>query len=186
MSQSKFIKAGSILSEFQIYKVKSVNQSNRTVDVTDSNNNVIELPFKYVDDILTSADYFEKTVKKTVTELAALVINNPRVAMTVGFTKKGKELSDTAYRKKIAEAVAKVKDAKVSEIDALVTNMMTNPIRKSEEGEFRHMKGTSAGTLNDLGRINFFDAEAPASIVKQVDPRTIDYVILNKVRYEHK
>ena len=48
------------------------------------------------------------------------------------------------------------------------------------------MKGVSLGTLNSLGRIEFMDMEDKLSVPKQVDPRTIEYVILDKVKYELK
>lgn len=36
------------------------------------------------------------------------------------------------------------------------------------------------------GRIEFMDMEDKLSVPKQVDPRTIEYVILDKVKYELK
>lgn len=186
MSKSSFIKKGSILSEFQTYTVNNVDNSNKTVDVVDSHGNEIELPFMYVDKILHSADYVEKVEKKTVTEMAEIVLANPRIAMTVGFTKKGKELSQKAYNAKISEATDKFKNAKVSEIESLVVDLINNPITKTEPGDFREMKGLSLGKLNSSGRIEFLDLEDKSGPVKQVDPRTIKYVILNAVKYELK
>lgn len=186
MSQSSFIKVGSILSEFQTYKVLSVDTRQKNIQVEDTAKNVIELPFNYVDSILKSADYVERVEKKTVTELSDIVLNNPRIAMSVAFTKKGKELSNKAYKQKIDSAVQKFENAKVSEIATLVTELINNPITKTEPGEFRVMKGVSLGTLNSLGRIEFMDMEDKLSVPKQVDPRTIEYVILDKVKYELK
>lgn len=66
--------------------------------------------------------------KRTATELSDLVFNNPRVAMAVGYTKKGKELSPAQHKKAIAAAVSKFQNAKVSEIESLVNDLISNPI----------------------------------------------------------
>lgn len=184
MSKSQSLKVGSILSEFQIYRVAAIG--NNTIDVKDGKGNIIELPKRYADEILMSADFFDKIEKKTVTEMADIVTSNPRIAMTVGFTKKGKELSQKAYKAKIDEAVTKFKDAKVSELESLVTNLINNPISKTEAGAFREIKGISLGNINTLGRIDFMDYEESTPTLKQVDPRTIEYVILNGTKYELK
>lgn len=184
MSKLKDLKVGSILSEFQVYKVVSLKGTN--VVVNDGTQN-IELSQQYVDKILDSADYFSKVEKKTATELSDLVINNPRVAMTVAFTKKGSELSLTAHKKAITAAVDKFKNAKVSEIESLVNDLIQNPITKYAPGDKRVMKGISLGRFNAQGRIEFIDKEdTKVNVPKTVDPRTIEYVIFKGVKYELK
>lgn len=186
MSKLKTLVVGSILSEFQVYKVTSIDSRGKEVIVNDGKNN-ISLPFDYVDKILTSADYFTKTEKKTATELSDIVLNNPRIAMTVAYTKKGKELSSLAHKKAVASAVGRFQNAKVSEIETLVNDLINNPITKFEPGEFRIMKGISLGKFNAQGRIEFVDKEnSKVFVPKTVDPRTIEWVILNEVKYELK
>ena len=184
MSKLKSLRTGSILSEFQVYTVVSISKDE--VVVNDGKQN-IALSSEYVDKILDSADYFNKVEKKTATELSDLVINNPRVAMTVAFTKKGKELSATAYKKALAASVDKFKNAKMGEMESLVLDLINNPVTKFEPGDFRIMKGLSLGRFNAQGRLDFLDKEdAKVSVPKTVDPRTIEYVIFGGTKYELK
>lgn len=186
MSKLKTLVVGSILSEFQTYRVETINNSAKEVVVSNGQDK-IALPFNYVDKILDSADYYTKIEKKTATELSDLVLNNPRVAMTVAFTKKGKELSATAHKKAIAATVDKFKNAKVSEIESMVNDLINNPITKYEAGEYREMKGISLGRFNAQGRIEFLDKEdTKVNVPKTVDPRTIEFVIFKGVKYEQK
>jgi hypothetical protein len=82
----KDITKGSILSETSFYVVKSVNKDNVTVQ--DDLGNDINISNEYVEKVLNSADVFTTTEEKTMTQLAELFINNPRVAMTVAFAHK--------------------------------------------------------------------------------------------------
>ncbi len=187
MSKLKDLKKGSVLSEFQVYRVDSINNSTKEVRVVNDGGDKIDLPFDYVEQILDSADYYTKVEKRTATELSDLVFNNPRVAMAVGYTKKGKELSPAQHKKAIAAAVSKFQNAKVSEIESLVNDLISNPITKYEAGDFRVMKGISLGRFNAQGRIDFLDKEdLKVNVPKTVDPRTIEFVILKGVKYELK
>lgn len=186
MSKIKSLKVGTILSEFQVYSVVSIDQKAQEV-IASNGKEKIALPFGYVEELLDSADYFTKVEKKTATELSDLVINNPRVAMAVGYTKKGTDLSNAAYKKKIDDAVNKFKNAKMDDLENLVVNLINNPVTKHEAGEFRVMKGISLGRFNAQGRIEFIDKEdKKVNVPKTVDPRTIEYVIFKGVKYELK
>ena len=178
------LKAGSILSENSFYTVKEV----RTNDVVlnDDHGNEITIGNEYVDQILSSADFFKEEKKMTMTQLADIFINSPRIALTVGFFKKDKAKSKTAYKKEVKAAIEKVQNAPVSKVAALLEDLITNPIMPVTPGEFRIMKGRHNGSMNDLGRMEFMDMEDPSGFVKQVDPRTIQYIIVNEVKYTLK
>lgn len=180
----KDLKPGSILSENSFYTVKQVNSDN--VLVADDNGNEITIGDKYVENILHSADIFEREEKKTMTELAEIFISSPRIAMSVAFYKKDNPKTKKVYEAEILNRINEVQNAKVSDVPRLLRELIENPVSRVIPGEFRVMKGRHYGVMNDLGRIEFKDMEDASSVMKQVDPRTIQYLIVNKVKYNLK
>lgn len=193
---TKNLKAGSILSESSFFVVKSVNKNDITV--TDDLGNDLTIGNAYVDAVLNSADSFQKEEKKTMTELAELFINSARIAMTVAFFKKDTPKTQKAYKAEVAEAIAKVQNAKVSDVEGILTTLIENPLSKVIPGELRVMKGRHYGFVDDLGRIHFIDMELPKEIKtnkdgveydtrkREVDPRTIQYLIIAGTKYSLK
>jgi len=187
------LKSGSVLSESSFFVVKSVDA--KGIVASDEFGNDINLSKEYVEKILNSADQFSTEEKYTKTQLADLFINSPRIAMTVAFTKQDTAKTKKAYEAEVAAAVEAVQNAKVSEVEGLLKNLIANPISKNIPGELRVMKGRHDGFIDDLGRIaHFIDMEKPLSITatghdtrsRQVDPRTISYIIVNDVKYTLK
>ena len=194
--KAKDLKVGSILSESSFFTVKKVNP--KDVTVVDDLGNELNISNSYVEAVLSSAELFESEEKKTMTELADLFINSPRIAMTVSFFKKDKDKTKTAYNKEVKEAIEKVQNAKVSEVEGLLKDLIENPISKSIPGESRIMKGRHYGFQDELGRIHFIDMELPKEIKKtkegvsydtrkrEVDVRTIQYIIVGGIKYSLK
>jgi hypothetical protein len=181
--KSKKLVVGSILSETSFFVVKALDTKNQIVVVKDEFNNELNIGFDYVDKILASADVYETEEKKTMTELAEGFLNSARIAMTVAFYKKDVVKSGKKFKEEVANAVKKVQNAKVSEVEGLLKDLIENPISKSTPGEFREMKGKHNGYMNKLGRVDFKDMEDPTVLIKQVDPRSIQYYIVNGVKY---
>ena len=186
------LKPGSILSESSFFIVKSINKDD--IAMVDDFGNELTIGKPYVQNILSSADSFVSEEKKTMTELAEIFIGSPRIAMTVAFYKKDVTKTQKAYKAEIAAAVAKVQAARVSEVEGLLTSLIENPISKVIPGELRVMKGRHYGHVDELGRIHFTDMEQTRDISKrdydtrkrEVDPRTILYLIVNNVKYSLK
>lgn len=182
------LKKGSILSETSFYVVKEVVKGG--IVVTDDHNNEITIGDKYVEAILASADVFETEEKKTMTELAELFINSPRIAITVAFMKKPVDKTKKAYEAEKAAKILEIQNARVSDVPALLNTLIENPIHKHIPGELRVMKGRHYGELDDLGRVRFVDMELPmndaSNRLRQVDPRTIQFLIVNNVKYSLK
>lgn len=186
------LKAGSILSKTSFFVVKSVNGQN--VTVVDDNNNELKISNEYVNSILNSADFYTNVEKKSMTELADLFKNNPRVAMTVAFYKKDKPKLKRDIKAEKAAWVDKIQNARVGEVEALVNQLLENPVQEFIPGELRVMKGRHYGAMDDLGRIHFIDMEQSAAGAtaehdprsRQVDPRTIQYIIVGGTRYDLK
>lgn len=190
MNASK-LQAGSILSETTFYTVESVKGD--TVNALTDGGQAVRINKKYVEGICASADQFSKTEKLSMTKLAELFINSPRVAMTVAFYKKAKAKTKTALKKEKAEMIDKIKNAPVSKIEEYLTNLIENPITEEIPGELRVMKGRHYGNVDDMGRVAFVDMEQDKGSnpshdarMRQVDPRTIQYVIVDNVKYELK
>lgn len=185
------IKVGSILSETQFYTVESVIGDE--VFVKDELGNDICITKEYVEKLLNSADNFSSEVKITVTEMADLFHNSTRIAMTVCFKKKDAPKSAKAIKAEKDALKAKLKTANLSELQVLIDNFVENPIQTIIPGELRVIKGRHYNKVNTLGRIDFIDMEiskdansAFDSRVRQVDSRTIQYIIVNDVKYTLK
>lgn len=182
------LRPGSILSETSFFVVKEVNPTN--IVVIDDHDNEITIGDKYVEQVLASADIFETEEKKTMTELADLFINSPRIAMTVAFMKKDTEKTKKAYTAEKQAKIDEITNAKVSDVPRLLNDLIENPITKTIPGELRVMKGRHYGLLDDLGRMQFVDMELPktdaSARLRQVDPRTIQFLVVNGVKYTLK
>lgn len=188
MSKLKNLKKGSILSETSYFIVKQINKKDITLE--DDFGNEIEIGNEYVEKILVSADYFEIEEKKSMTELAEIFLNNPRIAMTVCFMKKDTVKTKKAYDAEVNAAIQKVQNARVGDVPTLLKDLIENPVSKVIPGEERIMKGRHYGQVDDLGRVQFVDMELPKTDsvggIRQVDPRTIKYLIVNGVKYTLK
>ncbi len=185
------LKKGSILSETSFYVVEGFEGA-AIVVVTD-NGQKVRISNQYVENVLSSADSFEKEEPKTMTELADLFIGSPRVAMTVAFFKKDAAKTKKAYEAEKAAAIERIQNAKVSEVPALLNDLIENPLSKVIPGELRVMKGRHYGNVDELGRVHFTDMELTKeagkdydSRLRQVDPRTIQYIIVGDVKYSLK
>lgn len=179
---------GSILSETSFFIVKGVKPN--AIAVVDDYGNDIDIGNEYVEKILSSADIYDKEEKKTMTELADILINSPRIAMTVAFFKKDVAKSKTAYNKEVQEAIDKVRNANLSVVEGMLRNLVENPISKVIPGELRVMKGRHYGSIDDLGRIQFVDMEQTKETgkdydtrLRQIDPRTIQYIIVGGTKF---
>lgn len=189
---SKNLVPGSILSELSFFVVKEVTKDAVIVSDEHGNDN-IKISNGYVDSVLQDSSYFESSEEKTMTDLADLFIASSRIAMTVAFYKKDVKKTKKVYDAEVKAAIEKVQNAKVSEVEGLLKSLIENPISQTIPGELRIMKGRHYGSIDELGRIQFVDMEQvkdPSkdydTRLRQVDPRTIQYVIVNKVKYTLK
>lgn len=182
------IEPGLILSETSFYVVKEVQQTK--VIVNDDFGHEITLGKPYVQQITISADHFESEEKKTMTELADIFINNPRMALTVAYITKTTEKTKKEFEAEKLTKIKEIQSAPIGKVEALLNNLIENPITKEIPGKLRVMKGRHYGNMDDLGRVHFIDMEIKRDTTKdydtrsrQVDPRTIQYLIVNKVKY---
>lgn len=181
---------GSILSETSFFVVQEVKTD--VVIVKDDLGNEVKINHNYVNSILNSADQFSNDQPKTMTELAEIFINSPRIAMTVSFYKKDTEKSKKAYEAEKKAKIEEIQNATVAQVPSLLNELIENPLSHTIPGELRVMKGRHYGNVDDLGRINFIDMEIERTKadyddrMRQVDPRTIQYIIVGGVKYTLK
>jgi hypothetical protein len=181
MSKFKNLKQGDVLSEAAFYKVEKIVGDKVQLQM-DSGESVI-LNQGYVDSFLTSADQFSKEEKVTKTELAELVSSNPRTVMTVNFFKQVKEID---VQKEIQEAY---ENSSPKEF----TTKMKLAVKKGLAGEARTMIGRHYNTKDEFGRIHFTDMSINKDFSKTYDtrarlfdPRTLNWAIINDVKYTVK
>jgi hypothetical protein len=186
MTKFRNLKVGSKLSETQYYRVEKIQDGQ--VQLRNDYNEPIVVTTDYVEKCLVSADqyYEEKTMSRT--DIVNLFLASTNIVLTVNYNKQvdenevrkqlyllypnkgGKILSESSYRKKVAEA-----------------------IESALSGEERTMIGRHYGTKDEFGRIRFIDMEKDKDTSKDydtrqrlVDPRTIKYVILKGIKYSVK
>ncbi len=186
--KANLLAKGAILSETSFFTVKEVQ--NKAIIAIDDFGHEITISNGYVEQVMLSADYFETEEPKNMTDLADIFLNSPRVAQTVCFITKGSEKTKKAFDAEKQAATLKLQNAKVSEIAGLVSDLIENPITKNIPGEERVMRGRHYGVKDDLGRVSFIDMEVTKdptltydNRTKKVDPRTIQWIIVNKIKY---
>lgn len=185
------IEPGTILSETSFYVVEEVQQAK--VVVVDDYGHRINLGHKYVNEITVCADFYEKEEQKSMTELAEIFINSPRIALTVAYITKATEKTKKEFEAEKTAKITEIQNASLKNASALLNDLIENPITKEIPGKLRVMKGRHYGHVDDLGRVHFIDMELKRDTAKdydtrsrQVDPRTIRYLIVNKVKYSLK
>lgn len=180
------LKPGDVISEIQYYLVKDV--AGDTVNATMDNGQVIGLSKGYIDKaIMYSADYYENEEAVTKTQLEEILKSHPRTAMTVCYFKQAKE-------KDIAEQISNLYPNKgkiMSEADFIKS---AKKIAKSVTiGEERVIRGRHYNSYGAGGRIQFIDMDITKDESKDydtrmrlVDPRTIQWIIVNNIKYNLK
>jgi len=141
-----------------------------------------------LDKLFRFHDQHSETKQVTKTEMSYVFQSNTRIIMTVNFNK---QLKDKDFVDKIVEFYpnnsGRLKARKVfeSEIKSAVKDLL--------RGEERTIIGRHYGTTDDFGRIKFIDMEQERDPGKEydtrnrlVDPRTINWMIVDNVRYELK
>lgn len=179
---------GQILSESSYYTV--VRQDGKNVVLTGDDGKEVTISTGYLDMYTKSADIYEVEERKTMTELSEIFINNARVAMTVAFFKKDTEKGKKVFEKEKADLIEKIQSASLKTAATMLDDLIENPLTRIIKGELRVMKDRHEGHIDTLGRIQFTDMQAEHDKSKdydtrkcEVDPRTIQYLIVGGVKY---
>lgn len=126
----------------------------------------------------STVDQFVETKKITRTEMVNKIVSSARVAMTIFFRKKPEH-------KTLVDLV----DDLLGDSVKPSRRALSAQLKTATAGVERTMIGRHFGGTDEFGRIQFLDVEQrPGSSVglKTVDPRTIEWCIIENVRYEIK
>ena len=181
---------GEILAESAFYKVDEVLKNGDFI-VFDDNGIKMKLSSGFIkDDILSSADHFEKEEEVTATELSEIFLNSARYPMTVVFMKKDTPKTKTALKKEIQEWTENLKKEFLESGQSAIEKYATNPVLTFVPGEERTMRGRHYGLLDTNGRVHFIDMDVVKGTNPEfdgrsrlVDTRTLKSVTVNKVKY---
>lgn len=177
------LKSGEVLSESQYYKVVKT-QGDKVQLVNDEGSNIV-VNKDYVENCLSSASQYSSEEKVTKTKLAEILTSNARQAMTVCFNK---QVKPEDVQKKLS---ALYKDFGLG----LTQEDYDKKVKAALNlvGEERVMVGRHYGSPDVNGRINFVDmtlerdsSKTYDTRLRLVDPRTINYIIVNNVKYKLK
>lgn len=176
------LKINECLSETNFFVVEKI--VGKEVQLKTSSGKSIVVNEGYVNNFLQSADQFDKEEKRTKTELAEILINSPRIAITVAFFKQSTEKTKKVFETEKQNKIDEISNAKVADIPRLLSDLIENPITKTIPGELRIMKGRHYSQIDDLGRVKFTDMEVVSgSQERQVDTRSLQYIIVNNTKY---
>lgn len=178
MTNFNKLEVGSVLSETQYYKV--VKKVGDKVEFVTDNGETVTVNRGYVESLIVSADQYSREEKITRTELAEMLIQNRNVVMTLNFNKQVKE----------ADVAAEIQAAYENSTPKEFAAKMKKAVKKGLNGEERTMTGRHHGGKDDFGRLHFIDMDILKDASKSydtrqrlVDPRTLNWLIVNGVKY---
>jgi hypothetical protein len=187
MTKFKDLKVGEKLSETTYYSVAKIVGDK--VQLKSDDGADIVLNKGYIENMVTSASQYSSEESISRTEIAALFLSSPGVVLTVNFYTQVKEKDALAAM----EAIYPNKGGKMlSEADfkkkakEILSSVIT--------GKERTMIGRHYSSVNEFGRVSFIDMEVDKDTTKadydsrtrQVDPRTINWMIVRGVKYKIK
>lgn len=121
------------------------------------------------------ADQFESTERITRTEMVEKITSAARLVMTVHFRKK-------PDHKDLVAAVTDLLDGKVTRPKP---RSLSSLLKKVTAGEERTMIGRHHGSSDEFGRLQFTAMEKGGGL-RLIDPRTVEWCIIDNIRYKVK
>lgn len=127
-----------------------------------------------IDDELVAAEFsiagqYEQVLKVTQTEMIEFLLANRRTAMTVNFNKKPDEGD-------IAKVLAAGQGTQTD-------RAWKSKVKLALEGEERTAIGYHEGNLDERGRLRFYEH---GTGMRLVDPRSLNWLVVGRARYEIK
>lgn len=213
MNKITDIRIGDIFSEISHYTVIEVNNTNLVLNHHESKNN-ITLDYKYVENLLSSADQYQSEVEvgredgkvpdkdgnikegiRTIwenihsSEVFAVCFRKQDTSLSA---KKLKELRDAQINSAVAEIEQTAKSKKGVAIKAaeIIANIQQNPILPFTPGEERVLRGFKVQFSTNDGKYDVIDMDlkddGKGSNVRQVNINAIKWLVFKGVRYNVK
>jgi len=176
---------GKIYSITNYFVIKEVN--GQMVILANQNGQEIKSNLETVNKAMQSADDFKSEKIVTQTQFSEIIKENKNVAMSIYYQKTNTSKSKKAFNEELTTWKENVKEAflkyGLSGLDAFAVN----PVLKYIPGEMRLIKGYYPGGIGNNGFFPFVDVEDNYTLKSEaVNPRTIEYVIVNNIKYIKK
>lgn len=124
----------------------------------------------------TVANQYADTVKVTRTEMVEKIVSAARICMTVNFRKKPDHKDLVAYVESVLDgSVPRPKSSRA----------LSMALKNATAGEERTMVGRHYGASDEFGRLQFTAMESGGGL-RLIDPRTVEWAVIDNVRYELK
>lgn len=121
-------------------------------------------------------DQFTEIKEVTRTDMAELIINNPRIVMSVRFRKQPE-------KKTLVDVVKKMLDDAEAGGKRPSDRKLSSMLGDATAGEERIMIGRHHGHQDEFGRLQFTDMEATGHNLRTIDTRTVEEAIFGGVKY---
>lgn len=175
---------GSVLSETSYFTVKTFGVDG-VVILEDTRGNSLRIGRDYIENIMYSADQFATTEEVNQTQLINIMLANPNKAMSCYYQKQDKPKGPKAIKIEIANWTKAAMESFIANGQSGLEAFAVNQVKDYIPGEMRLIVGYHEGKQNERGRLLFIDMEEGAT-EKQVDPRTLEYIIVNNIKYIKK
>lgn len=170
-SKAEDIAIGDVFSRFSCGTV--IDKTFDTITVKNTEGRSWNISKEIVESEFQFANHSHEEDTCCRTDLINLIKANPRVAMTIEFTKKPDP-----------KAAANVLQ---DGIGALTERQWNSKVKRAMEGEHRVVRGIYPGSSDEHGRLRFIIIGEPTGNgLRLVDPRTINSVIVNNKTYSIK
>ena len=185
-ARTRDLRPGHRLSETQYYTVQDVTRS--YITVVNERGMGMKIGSNIVEEGMFSASQFDAEVRVTRTELCEILATAGDAILTVNFSK---QLKEPAVVKEILTAAEELFGSKpiAAALKGLATTVKS-AVKKGLKGESRTLVGYRMGSEPMLGRTYMIDVEIEADPSKaydprmrQVDHRTLEWIILRGVKY---
>lgn len=163
------VKEGHVFSRHSFGKVIAIHRGMNRIELRNSEGLQWTVDGAILEQEFSFAEQSDGVEEVSRTRAIEVVTENPRTAMTINFNKKADP-----------KAVAKELAAGQGSLSAKDWNAKVSTLL---DGEERTMIGWHYGVFDDHKRLSFIEDEKGPRLV---DPRTINYVICNRVRYNVK
>lgn len=181
------LKKGDKLSFTQYFTLESTDVKGDTIKVTDDAGLSMTIQGTELINKLNSSSLVTSTEKISRTEIVEKFKAHPKTAMTVNFNLKVK--AEDVVKELTALYPNKGKIVSKTDYDAQIKASVKDAL----EGKERTMVGRHYGSFDEFGRVSFIDMEikkedgkAYDTRTRQVDPRTINWLIVDGVKYVAK
>lgn len=150
-----------------------VGKGYQTITVQNENGLKWEVGDEIFEQEFTVADQFVDTVKVTRTEMVEKIVAAARVCITVHFRKKPDHKDLVAFVESLLDGtVAKPQSSRA----------LSTALKKATAGEERTMVGRHYGSADEFGRLQFTAMESGGGL-RLIDPRTVEWAIIDNVKY---